>query len=594
MDSDDEQEESRVSYQGLSGCIILINCYDPLSLNTASKSFEATCEMVRENMRRANSRVIGVCLYGIKETNSSGMAVQNMKQILPLGIPCLQEFQSLLSENINTYGQATDMKLSDVLWQCNKMFTQYRKLLAERTVIILTRLDTPPVQMDRRPTLKRVLDLTELDIALKLVNISKETYKVDPFYEQLLETINKGNEISIPNPVWKSDEIQSQMRQHTHRHLALARLSLQIGDMSIGVGVYKLVQPCAMPKKARMLKSTNEIVTSLNRTLKSIPTFEDNNEVEDVQQDTTKNVPLLKSETLFYQIIGNEKIEFTTNEIDKIKNPFEPRVMKLLGFKPNHILQKEKWFLKSCSFLFPNETIIEGSTIAFKALHQACIDTSMIALCVLCTRANSKPNIVALNPCVKPLGLDIDIGFDIIYIPFLENMKDIPDITIDDGEIQTPDQAHSIFMKDILDTLTFEYKSDTFENPRLQCLYRAIESLALNEESTKPFVDTTKPEQSRFQTVDSEVFYELFGPFGAIAKKRPASTENSIPKRATTSHHDNIDEELLTCRIERNHIDKYTVKELKDILKWINPPQLPALTGLKKGELVNLVYKYYT
>ena len=41
-------------------------------------------------------------------------------------------------------------------------------------------------------------------------------------------------------------------------------------------------------------------------------------------------------------------------------------------------------------------------------------------------------------------------------------------------------------------------------------------------------------------------------------------------------------------------VNKYTVQQLKDILKFKDDKSLPALTGLKKQDLVELVYKHCT
>lgn len=595
MDSDNE-DQIEFSWQGTAGSVVLINCYDKSANDSASVSYKATCEMIRQNMRYGTSNLIGICLYGTRDNSQgAGLNIPNLIQILPLQTPSLEDFKKLLSDNVSNYGKGTDFKLSDALWHCSKMFKQCNRRLSERTVIMLTRLDIPPANLDAHllhQTLKRVVDLTNLGIKLKIVNVSKTKYEPHKFYKEILIAANNGStDVTMPEPVWRIEDIQKIMQQHTHRHLALSHLDFDIGnDISIGVGVYKLVQPHPKPKTVLLSSNTNEVLSTIHKTNKIYEELNEDIDPESQQssQVQIKEMPLLKSEMLYYQFYGNEKIEFTHNELQKLKNPFPSHMMKLLGFKPQQVLCKEKWYLKQCHFLFPNESLVEGSTVAFKALHQACCDTSMLPICLLSSRVTAKPNLVALSPCTKPLGLDIDIGFDIIFLPFLENLKDIPDVDEPESNI---DEGQKIFMKDIMNDLEFNFTADTFENPTLQSLYRAIEALALEEENVDPYVDTTVPDSEKLQKIDAKLFEEVFGPFGVTTPKRSVLSkfDGSTAKKQKTATE--IDEDLLTQRLNNQQISKYTVKELINILQWKKPPELPALTGKKKDELVGLVYR---
>ncbi|CAD0203092.1 unnamed protein product [Chrysodeixis includens] len=316
----------------------------------------------------------------------------------------------------------------------------------------------------------------------------------------------------------------------------------------------------------------------------------DNGEMDvDEEEPVSKSVPLLKSETLHYQTYGEERVEFTDDELKSLRNPFGPPMLKLLGFKPASFISKEKWFIKPGYFLFPNESVIEGSTVAFKALHQACVALKKVAICVLCTRINARPNIVALSPTTKPLGLNVDVGFDVIIVPFVEHVRNLP-MNEDDEEVQITKEDKFV-MKDIMKTLCFEYKSDLFENPKIQSQYRAIEAIALEEDDAEPFVDTTKPRPDKFQIIPDGLFQQTFGPFGTVAVKKPSTSRAGGPENKKAKIED-IDENLLKKRLDTGKITDYTVRQLQDILKYKNIPSLPALTGLKKKDLVELVYKH--
>lgn len=594
MDSDDEREEF-VSWKGVPGVIVLINVFDPSNNNTAAVAHVATCRMLKQYLRASSSHYVGVSLFGTEDSDSSAFGIKGVTDIFALTTPALDDFKTLRDVNLSKYKQAKDFELSGALWHCSKMFANCKKQLSARTVILLTRLDTPPVKTDQKPTLKRVDDLVESNIDLRVINVSATDYEVDIFYEILLKAANKGKDFILPKPIWDSTEIERIMHQQSHRHLAVARLTFEIGNgFAISVGVYNLLIRSShfLNKKVNLDRESNEIVTSVTKTMK-VNTAELDSETPmeiDNEQAEQKEMPLLKSEILHYQQYGGERIEFTDNELKKIRNPFGPPMLKLLGFKPARIMCKEKWFLKTGYFLFPNENIIEGSTVPFKAMHQACIETCTVAICVLCTRVNSKPHIVALSPCSRPLGLDVEIGFDVIQIPFVENVRDISNV-VEDDETSVSDEQ-KIFMKDLLQSLHFDYKFDMFENPKVQSEFRAIEAIALDEDDIEPFVDTTKPQSEKFEGIQEDIFEELFGPFGPVAPKRPAAQrENNGGSKKTKIE---LDETEIENRVKFQTVNKYTVPQLKELLKRKNDSSMPALNGLKKDELCNLVYQYYS
>lgn len=594
--SDSEGEEEVPSWKGVSGTVILVNLYDPLHLGTAITSYKATCDLVKSYLRETSAELLGVCLYGTDYTSASLLGMEGVIQVFPLTAPTLDDYKKLQNVNIASSGQAKDLKLSDALWHTSKMFANCKKLLATKTVILLTRMDLPPVQPDQKPALKRVVDLADSGIHVKIINVSENNYIADKFYKNFVTEAHKGVEYEMPVHVWDHADIAKLMYHDSHRHIAVARLSFQIGEeFSIGVGVFGLLKSTSSvePKKVLAHKETNQIVTSTITNYK-VTTATDAEVVEGMDLDgepapQTKEVPLLKSELLYYQVFGEEKIQFTVDEMKTLKNPFGLPMMKLLGFKPASILCKEKWFLKSCQFLFPSESLIEGSTIPFKALHQACTEQSVIAICVLCTRVNSRPFIVALSPCSRPLGLHVKIGFDLIYIPFVENIRNVPNKVCED-EVQ---EAHKIVFKDIIKNLTFDFKSDTFENPALQSLYCAIEALALGKDEIEHIVDTTKPDKNKLKNINAELFEELFGPFGVAAVKRPLATRDNNAGGKRGRSYENVDEHLLQTRLDDRLIHKYTVTDLKKILNNCpNADNIPALTGLKKDELVQMVYMH--
>lgn len=584
MDSDDEIEETH-SWKGVPATIICINAYDRNG-ETAEVAHAATCRMIRQSLRLSGSNFIGVCLYGTEVTNSSILGINSIEEVFPLKLPTLDDYRKLQNINIASLKKAQDLILSELLWYCSRAFASCKRQLSSRNILILSRLDVPILKADELPALKRVVEIADTHIDIKLINIAESDYTYDSFYKDLLCNACKKDDVEMPKPVWDKTEIEQLMYQQSHRHLAVARVSFEIAEgLAIGVGVYSLLKSEGQPmKKTDLHRDTNEILTSVNKTTKVVVADDADMDVDEAEQQP---VPLLKSELLYYKIYGGEKVQFTDEEMKTMKNPFGPPMLKLLGFKPSNIMCKEKWFLKPCYFLYPNEGVVEGSIVAFKALFKACVQTNMVAICVLCTRVNARPIIVALSPSTKPLGLDIDVGFDVIRVPFVEHVRQLPAVD-EDEDVRIP-EANKTVMKDILKKIQFEYKSDMFENPKVQKQYRAIEAIALEEDEEDPFIDSTKPDSKKFQELQDDIFQELFGPFGTGAVKKPASSREGPPSKKPKQE---TDEVLLQTRIADQKVNSYTVAQLKDILYSRTITDLPALTGLKKNELVELVYKH--
>ncbi|CAH1640350.1 unnamed protein product [Spodoptera littoralis] len=594
--SSDEETEQISSWKGIPATLICINIYGPCKAYSAQVAHTATCRMMRQYLRRASSQLIGVCVYGTEGSNTSVLSIQTVEEIFPLSSPSVDAYNKLRKIDISKLKEAKEMTLSDVLWYCNKAFASCKKQLSTRTVIMLSRLDIPPVPTDVKPSLKRVADLVDSNIQINLINISESDYEVDPYYTNFLIQATKEDEVIIPKPISNHTELEQLMYMESHRNLAVARLSFEIGkDFAIGVGVYNLLKSYGdtQMKKSDLDSDTNAVLTSVNKTLKSkVGNNEEEMDVDEQDKTESRPVPLLQSELLYSLQYGDENIEFTAEEKKMLGNPFGPPTLKLLGFKPNSVMRKEKWYLKSNYFLFPSESIIEGSVVAFKALHQACTEMNKVAICVLCTRVNARPIIVALSPTSRPCGLNVDLGFDVIRIPFVENVRNIPIIEDDDDDEKISKTDKGI-MKDILNQLKFDYKPDMFQNPKRQSLYNAIEAIALEDDDVEPFIDTTKPDAKRFEGLQDDLFYEVFGPFAITSRplKNPASSSGG-PESKKAKLSVSVDEELLKERLENNAIENYTVAQLKDILRYKEIPHLPAMTGMRKGELVDLVYKY--
>ena len=108
------------------------------------------------------------------------------------------------------------------------------------------------------------------------------------------------------------------------------------------------------------------------------------------------NLPLLPSQSRYTFSYGGLKVPFEKEEIAAIKFDGKSGV-SLLGFKP---LRKLKIWqnVTHSSFLFPDETRMKGSTVAFAALLSKMIEKGVYGVAKFSPRINSTPRLVALLP----------------------------------------------------------------------------------------------------------------------------------------------------------------------------------------------------
>ncbi|KAG6451179.1 X-ray repair cross-complementing protein 6 [Manduca sexta] len=584
MDSDTESDEGSTQMRGIPGTIILINIFDPKSQKSAIQAHVATCLLIRHYLRTQSSHYIGIYLYGTDDDSTSIFATKSIKEIFPLCSPTLDDYKKLEETDVNSIKQSKDLVLSEVLAQCSKAFLACKKTLSSRTIVMLTSLDQLPAEDDQEPTLENVHEIFRSDIQIKIINISKSNYEIDQFYKDFVSEANKDQDVALPEPIWDSEKIKDKLIMQSDRHLTISQLPFEIGkDITMGVKIYKFLKSQTNPKTTYVHKETSASITSSIKTMKEIIM-----DVDQDQEQEIKQVPAVKTEILHGQDFGTEKVEFTDTEMKMMKNPFGGNSLKLLGFKPANILQKEKWYIDNCYFLFPSEEKIEGSTIAFKALYQACVEENVVAICALRARVNARPRLVALSPSTQPFGINVDVGFDVIIIPFVENLRELPVVDEMTEDIKITSNQRE-FMYDIVNSLKFEYKPEMFENPVLESKYRIIEAKALQDSQVAEIHDTTKPNEKIFEHIDDDKFYNLFGPFGAVATKRvnESKASSSGQKKSKT---DEIDQDKLRENIKNKKVEKtYNVDQLKQILKSLNI----SVQKKKKDELVKLVYEHY-
>lgn len=603
MDSDHENDNEEDNYEdrwgGVGGQVLLVDAseemwrprHDPRAeedVIPVTAVMVSCVELARRVMVDVPTHHLGIAIFGTSKNDDKGLEnviqLLSLKQLAVEDIKTLKQIAQNASEIKTKWGSVDKYNFSDALWQASRMFSSCKKKMSNQTVTILSCFKEPDAAM-RRVILKKASDLHSLGIKINLVNVSDVPFSEDSFFIEFGSIISNQaqSDYEPPEPTISSEEILSQIHKISLAKSASARLKFCLGDdVQIGVGLYHLCKTKNLPKKVSLHRETNALVESTKSNL--------------VTNESTSR-PVLISELSMYQTYGNRKIELTHSELMQFRKFGGSPHMKLLGFKTANTLDMSKYYLKQSAFLYPDEVSVTGSTKLFKCLRDRCIKKNCIAICIIVPRWYTIPRLVALVPqerIVHNKHQKQSDGFHVIYLPYVDNFKEV--ITNESPEISC-EQLEC--MRRIIKKLKLnDFEVDNFENPKLQTLYNAIEALALEESEPRAIEDSTIPnievQDNRIERfIDS--FETLFGPF--YIKKTTKRTRDPNDENGSTSRVkkpvETPDLEILTARLNNKAISKYTVEELKQILRWRNPPKL-ALTGLKKNELVELVNKHCT
>ncbi|XP_077294862.1 inverted repeat-binding protein [Arctopsyche grandis] len=585
---DEKGDESR--WSGVPGRLLAIDVSsDMWTLGSSDNApvtvaFVTCLQLSRRLMLEAPTNLFGIILFGTQKNDDKGL--ENVIQLLELKQPTVDDIQTLkgITSNIEQvrekWGSAVSFNLADALWQISRMSRDCKKKMSNLNVTILSCF-TEPDKSNHRPILTRASDLTALNVDVNFINISENPFSDDSFFLELGAVIANQPiaDYEPPEPVMSPEDILSLIYQRTHKKSASARLKMYLGsDIQFGVGLYHLCKTKPMPKKVNLHRETNAAVESTNTILRA-------------HESQTR--PVLRSELCMYQQYGSRDIQVSYSELTQLRKFAGSPCIKLLGFKPASTLNMSKYYLKPCAFLYPDEYSATGSTKLFVCLRNRCMEKERIAICLMLPRWYSNPRLVALVPQTQMIENGCQIqsdGFHVIYLPYVDNFKEVP---VNEHSEVSDEQLEC--MRKIVGKLKFDFTPEKFENPKLQTLNNAIEALALNEAEPQPIEDTTLPDtDTQNERISGFVdnFHTLFGPFNVSGTKRAAAANGSEDPKRVKTEVECPDMQLLATRIKNGDLSKYTVADLKQILKWCNPPDLPALTGLKKNQLVELAVEH--
>ncbi|CAH1785312.1 unnamed protein product [Owenia fusiformis] len=585
-DEDEGEYQTQTRWGSKDGLIFLIDCTESMFEKSEEQSnFELAIKcaknVIQNKIISSDKDLMGIVFYGTeKESNSSDFKhiYVNFDLELP-GAPRVLELEAFLEEPENNdfssnYGHNDNYSLSEAMWTCQNMFSNCSQKIGYKRVLLFTNNDIPHSHNAalQRQAIKKAKDLAETGVELELMHMQNpgQTFDVTLFYRDLLIELDSEDTTVLPDPSQKFEELLTRVRSKDHKKRATGRIPLTLGEgMQLSVGVYNLVRTCTKPAAVKLYKKTNEEVKTVSKTV------------------LTETAEVLMPQDLkVSQEYSGRKICFENEEVREMKN-FGATGLHLMGFKPTSSL-KRYLHTKPAQFIYPDESIIEGSITAFCALLKKCIEKDVIGLCKYIRSKSSTPVFVALLPQEEEFDENnVQVtppGFHVIFLPFADDMRKVTHENTPRAKTDQVDKA-----KDLIKKLTRPFRSEDIENPALQTHYANLEALALDRDAPDSVQDLTLPDERGITKRAGKIieeFKELVFPEGYTpGAKRKATPAGGAAKKAKAESQD-ID---IRKEAEDGKLGKLTVPVLKEAVKNLKI----KTTGTKKADLIDAITDHF-
>ncbi|KAE8908916.1 hypothetical protein PF005_g13151 [Phytophthora fragariae] len=612
-----EEEDWELAESGKDALIVLLDVrnamFSPYPHAAEAKApstwFHAVVELVIKLLKSKvvanDNSLLSVVFFGTNKRGEAG-TLEQVYEFQPLGYPSAQrikDLQALLETDVQSAYESMEnsdkLSFSNALWQCGISFSNANlKKKDSQRIWIFTNDDSPqtPDAEEVGRIQKQVQNHTELKRTLNLFYITppgEEVFDLSKFYGCSFKDFSAdADEEAVENeasyqpafPVDSLDDLMDGSLRKRFRKRRLTTFPLHITKgVSIGVELYVLVV-------AQRKNTPVALDASTNTPLKT--------ETKWLCEDT--GAYLTPDQIKKYIDFGGKRVYFTRDDVVEIKH-YDAPGLQLICFKPFSSL---KWNenIHSPYFVYPCDGYIEGSSTAFMAILNSMVRKKKFALARLIARKTSEPRLVALVPQEEEndeMGQVQPSGFNVIFLPYLDDIRDIP---VD--PVTSVDQEKIDAAKHLISTLKLT-EAPSFENPELQKHYAAIQALALDEEvlefdETK---DTTLPDAEGFAQVevnDAITAFrdvcggDLFDASNNAKRKSSASggrrTTTKKPAKANAGKPEageTFDKAEWAALVASNAVQKKTIPQLK---AFLHAHGLAAVG--RKADLVDAVKRF--
>ncbi|OQR92064.1 ATP-dependent DNA helicase 2 subunit [Achlya hypogyna] len=552
-------------------------------------------KLLKSKVIANDGSLMGVVFFGTKKTKNIN-ALEHVFEFQELEFPSarrIKQLRELMDPSLDfsaEYGamDASEMvSLSNALWHAGVAFSNAKsashlKKHDTQTIWVLTNHEDPTLgsadEADR--VLKQYANHMELKRALQLFYLpppSGGVFRLETFYGRMFQeasTLALADDSAL-QPAYAIHTYQEMMDEGLRKRFRkrrLTTLSWTIAKgIAIGVELYALKVRQAKPSPVHLDAESNAPLKTDTKWL----------------CDST-GIYLTPAQIKTYIEYGKDRVYFSADDLVELKY-FDAAGLQLLGFEPRHNLRDHE-SVRAPYFVYPAEGYIEGSTVAFAALHASTLAKDVVAIARLIVRKNTPPRLVALVPQLEAYddqGQVQPSGFNVLFLPYVD---DVRPLRADADTQRDPSRAQVDAAATVVRGLTIA-ELPSFQNPELQKHYASIQALALDE-ATLAFDDTddtTLPDAAGFRrpkvVAALEAFREACGGDDLAkdnAKRKAPATAAKGAKKVATG--DDVDLVAWRALAAAGGVAKKTVPELKAVLAALGL----STTG-KKAELVERV-----
>ncbi|POM62503.1 ATP-dependent DNA helicase 2 subunit [Phytophthora palmivora] len=573
--------------------------YPHAAVGAPSTWFHAVVKLVVKLLKSKvvanDNSLLSVVFFGTNKRGEAG-TLEQVYEFQPLGYPSAQRIkdlqasfdlttspfiaimsshfpgrtlalQALLETDVQSDFESMEnsekLSFSNALWQCGISFSNANlKKKDSQRIWIFTNDDSPegPDVEEVGRIQKQVQNHTELRRTLNLFYISppgKENFDLSKFYGCSFKDFSADDEEELSDneasfqpafPVGSLDDLMDGSLRKRFRKRRLTTFPLHITKgVSIGVELYALVV-------AQRKNTPVALDASTNTPLKT--------ETKWLCEDT--GAYLTPDQIKKYIDYGGKRVYFTRDDIVEVKH-YDAPGLQLICFKP---LNSLKWNtnIRSPYFVYPCDGYIEGSATAFMAILNSMVRKQKFALARLIARKTSEPRLVALVPQEEEsdeMGQVQPSGFNVIFLPYLDDIRDIPVEAVTDVGQEKVDAAKQLITKLKLT------EAPSFENPELQKHYAAIQALALDEEALEfdEKKDTTLPDAEGFSQDEVKNAITNFREVcGGDLIDASTNAKRKVRSSGKPEAEETFDREEWAALVASNTIQKKTVAQLKSFL----------------------------
>jgi len=295
----------------------------------------------------------------------------------------IMETEQILS-NIGFFGVSeTQPKVYEALWICKHLFEEEgQSLETSQRIFLFTTEDDP--NSGNEEFLKKAyqhatqLNKQNIEIELFPLRANNKPFDYSRFYGDIV-TLDADDVTGELNRDRLSN-LGERLRRKEFKKRMLGRVDFRLSEgLIVGSKFYAIVNKFKKPVGLTLEKGTGAILT---------------NSYKYVCQET--NAPLYENQIGSFIAAGKEKVEFTHEEMERIKTFGEPSLV-LLGFKPRERI-KAYHNVRSSYFVYPDDERVENSSRFFHGLVEVMEKKQMVGIVRFIPKKSSRVRFAAIFP----------------------------------------------------------------------------------------------------------------------------------------------------------------------------------------------------